>query len=138
MTQHVREIMTANPVSVTPQTAINDAARLMVEKDIGDVFITEDGRLRGLVTDRDLVARALAESRPANTPVEKVCSSDPVTCSPEDDTQRAAQLMREHALRRLPVVEQGRLVGVISLGDLAIERDPRSALADISAAAPNT
>ena len=137
MTRRVREVMTANPVAVTPQTPINDAARLMLEKNIGDVLIIEGDELRGLVTDRDLAVRALAESRPASTPVQQVCSEHVVTCAPEDDVQRAVALMREHALRRLPVVEQGRLVGVISLGDLAIERDPHSALADISAAPSN-
>ncbi|NGO13829.1 CBS domain-containing protein [Streptomyces sp. HC44] len=138
MAQHVREVMTADPVTVTEQTPIPEVARLMREKNIGDVIVTEADNVRGLVTDRDLVIRAIAEDRdPAATTVREICSTDLVTVSPQDDIDRAVQLMREHALRRLPVVEEGHLVGALSIGDLAVERDPRSALADISAAEPN-
>ena len=138
MTEQVREIMMADPVTVSPQTAINEAARLMRDENIGDVLIAEGDRLRGVVTDRDLTVRVLAEDKPMTTSVQEVCSKNPVSCTPDDDVERAAALMREHSLRRLPVVDDGRLVGVISIGDLAIERDPTSALADISATRPNT
>lgn len=137
MTQQVREIMMTEPVTVTAQTPIDEAARLMRDENIGDVLITDGDQLRGLVTDRDLVVRALADDKPPTTSVQEVCSQNPVTCTPGDDVQRAASLMREHSLRRLPVVDSGRLVGVITLGDLAIERDPTSALADITATKPN-
>jgi CBS domain-containing protein len=138
MSQHVREIMTADPVTVTEQTPLTEVARLMRQRDIGDVFVTEADHVRGLVTDRDLVVRAMAEHRdPDTTPVQEVCSAELITCSPQDNIDQAVQLMREHALRRLPVVENDHLVGAVSLGDLAVERDPQSALADISAAEPN-
>jgi len=138
MTEQVREIMMADPVTVSPQTPIDEAARLMRDQNIGDVLIADGDQLRGLVTDRDLTVRALADDKPPTTSVQEVCSRNPVSCTPDDDVERAAALMREHSLRRLPVVDSGRLVGVISLGDLAIERDPTSALADISATRPNS
>jgi CBS domain-containing protein len=131
--------MTADPATVPAQAPVSEAARLMAEQDIGAVLVTEEGRLRGVLTDRDIAVRVVAEQRPDDTPAAEVCGSERVvTCAPDDDVERAAVLMREHALRRLPVVDEGRLVGVLSLGDLAIERDQRSALADISAARPNT
>lgn len=138
MTEQVREIMMADPVTVSPQTPIDEAARLMRDQNIGDVLIADGDQLRGVVTDRDLTVRALADDKPPTTSVQEVCSQNPVSCTPDDDVERAATLMREHSLRRLPVVDSGRLVGVISLGDLAIERDPTSALADISATRPNS
>ncbi|MFI2352764.1 CBS domain-containing protein [Streptomyces sp. NPDC019443] len=96
------------------------------------------GPLRGLVTDRDLVVRVLAEGRNVDeATVSQACSADLVAVSPDDDIDRAVQLMREQAVRRLPVVENERPVGIVSLGDLAIERDPSSALGDISSAEPN-
>lgn len=138
MAQQVREIMTSDPVTVAEQTPITEVARLMRERDIGDVIVAEADDVRGLVTDRDLVVRALAEHRdPDSTTVGEVCSHDLVTCSPQDRIDEAVRLMREHALRRLPVIDNGHLVGALSLGDLAVERDPESALADISAAEPN-
>lgn len=138
MVQQVREIMTSDPVTVAEQTPITEVARLMRERDIGDVIVAEADDVRGLVTDRDLVVRALAEHRdPDSTTVGEVCSHDLVTCSPQDRIDEAVRVMREHALRRLPVIDNGHLVGTLSLGDLAVERDPQSALADISAAEPN-
>lgn len=139
MAQLVNEIMTADPVTVRPKTPIAEVARLMREDDIGDVLVVADGgRLHGLVTDRDLVIRAMAETRdPNSTPVQDVCSTDMITCAPQDNLDEAARLMRDYALRRLPVLADGQLVGTVSLGDLAIEKDRESALADISAAEPN-
>ncbi|GAA2445924.1 CBS domain-containing protein [Streptomyces macrosporus] len=138
MAQQISEIMTADPTTVTPQTPIVEVARLMREEDIGDVLVAEGDRLRGLVTDRDLVVRAMADARDVEaTPVQDVYSTDLVTCSPDDDIEEAVRLMREHALRRLPVLHGEALVGVVSLGDLAVERDRGSALGDISATEPN-
>ncbi|MFF1448926.1 CBS domain-containing protein [Streptomyces sp. NPDC058274] len=139
MTQKVHEIMTSAPVSVGPLTAVTEVARRMRDENIGAVLVTEEDEPRGLVTDRDLVVRVLAEGRaPGDTTVQEACSPGLVTVAPEDDVDRAIQLMREHALRRLPVVEDGKAVGIVALADLAMERDPSSALGDISAAAPNT
>jgi CBS domain-containing protein len=138
MSQKVSEIMTTDPVTVPARAPISEAARLMRDHGIGDVLVTDEGRLRGVLTDRDIAVRAVADQRlPGGTAAEAVCTADAVTCAPSDDLERATVLMREHAVRRLPVVDQGRVVGVLSLGDLAMERDRRSALADISAARPN-
>ncbi|MBO4255931.1 CBS domain-containing protein [Streptomyces griseorubiginosus] len=138
MPQHVSDIMTADPVTVEPQTSVTAVARLMRDQDLGAVLVTDGDRLRGLVTDRDLVVRALAEGGdPEQTTVAGACSDDLVTVAPDDDLDRAIRLMREHAVRRVPVVDHGRPVGIVSLGDAAMERDPQSALGDISAAKPN-
>lgn len=139
MTQHVSDIMTSAPVTVEPQTSVTAVARIMRDQDLGAVLVTDGDRLRGLVTDRDLVVRSLAEGGdPEQTTVVGACSEDLVTVTPEDDLDHAVELMRGHAVRRLPVVEGGRPVGIVALGDLAMERDPESALGDISAAKPNT
>ncbi|MEV5319604.1 CBS domain-containing protein [Streptomyces sp. NPDC052687] len=139
MTQHVRDIMTADPVTVEPVTSVAQVARIMRDEDIGAVLVTEDDSLRGLVTDRDLVVRALCEGGdPEQTSVASVCSEDLFTLTPDEDLDHAVQLMREHAVRRVPVVDHGHPVGIVSLGDLAMERDPDSALGDISVARPNT
>jgi CBS domain-containing protein len=139
MAQQVREIMTSAPVTVGALTAVSEVAQRMRDEDIGAVLVTEGDQLRGLVTDRDLVVRVIAERKdPADTTVRDALSSDLVTVTPDDEVTRAVELMREHSLRRLPVVEGKTPVGIVSLGDLAIERDPSSALGDISAAHPNT
>ncbi|MFJ7154154.1 CBS domain-containing protein [Streptomyces sp. NPDC101118] len=140
MSQLIHEVMTERPVTVAPQVSLSEAARKMRDADIGDVLVVDDGMLRGILTDRDLVVRAMAEDRdPAQTSVQNVCSAQPVTVGPDDGIDRAVALMREHALRRLPVTEDdGKLVGIVSIGDLALDKDPSSALADISSAEANT
>ncbi|MXM62756.1 CBS domain-containing protein [Streptomyces sp. HUCO-GS316] len=138
MAQHVRDIMTSEPVTVEPQTSITAVAQLMRDEDIGAVLVIEGDSLRGLVSDRDLVLRALAEGGdPGQTTVARACSEDLVTVGPDDDLDQAVRLMREHSVRRIPVVDHGHPVGIVSLGDMAIERDAESALGDISAAKPN-
>ncbi|GAA2425769.1 CBS domain-containing protein [Streptomyces macrosporus] len=140
MAQMVREVMTAPPVEVSPQAYVTDVARRMREEDIGAVLVTEDGHLRGLVTDRDLTIRVLAEGGDVSgTRVREACSTELVSVTPDDRIDRAVQLMREKAVRRLPVVDpdRDRAVGIVALGDLAVERDPGSALGHISAADPN-
>ncbi|WP_328862587.1 CBS domain-containing protein [Streptomyces sp. NBC_00306] len=138
MTQKVREIMTGPPVTVGALTAVSEVAHRMRDADIGAVLVTDGDRLRGLVTDRDLVVRVMAEGRnPDDTTAQEACSDEPVTVAAEDDVLRAVQLMRKHSLRRLPVLDGGKPVGIIALGDLAIERDPTSALGDISSTPPN-
>src|SRR4029434_700025 len=94
--------------------------------------------VRGIVTDRDIAVRAVADGRGPETLLSDVLSGQVVTVAPEDRVEKVIDLMREHAVRRIPVVEGGRLAGVISIGDLAIELDSDSALADISAARENT
>jgi CBS domain-containing protein len=139
MAQKAREVMTSHPVTLSPDASLVEAAQRMRDNDIGDVLVVEDGgRLRGIVTDRDMVVRALAEELEArNTTIEDVCSADLVAVDVEEDADRAVELMRERSVRRVPVVDRGRLVGVISLGDMAIERDPGSVLAQISASREN-
>ena len=117
---------------------MTDVARIMWDEDIGAVLVTDEDRLRGLVSDRDLVVRVVAEGEdPGRTTVARACSEDLVTVGPDDELDVAVRGMREHAVRRVPVVEEGRPVGIVSLGDLAVERDPGSALGGISAAGPN-
>ncbi|MEV4045872.1 CBS domain-containing protein [Streptomyces sp. SAI-195] len=138
MTQYVRDVMTDDPVTVEPLTSVTAVARLMRDQDLGAVLVTEGDRLRSLVTDRDLVVRSVAEGGdPEQTTVAGACSDDMVTVRSDEELDHAVRLMSEHAVRRLPVVDDGRPVGIVSLGDLAMERDPESALGDISVARPN-
>jgi CBS domain-containing protein len=110
----------------------------MRDGDIGNVIVTDGGRVAGIVTDRDIVVRAIADGRePQSTTVGDVCSSGPRTLEAGDSVEAAAQAMGESSIRRLPVVKDGELVGVLSLGDLAQDRDAGQPLADISAASPN-
>jgi CBS domain-containing protein len=102
------------------------------------VVVTDDGHPAGIVTDRDIAVRAVAEEKGPQTPVREVCSAeDFATVGPDTSIQQVVQLMREKAVRRVPVVEGDDVVGIVSIGDLAIERDQDSALADISAAEGN-
>ncbi len=139
MTQSIREVMTANPTAYPATTSIADAARAMRDSDIGDVLVETNGDLCGIVTDRDIVVRAAAEDRDlSQTNLGDICSRELVTLGPDDSVEDAIRLMRDKALRRLPICDGGQTVGVVSLGDLAIERDRDSALADISAAPANS
>ncbi len=130
--------MTPAATSVRPDASLVEAAQLMRAQDIGDVLVTQEGRLLGLITDRDIALRAVADGvDPLTMTCDAVCTPEPVTVSPDDAATAAVDLMRAHAVRRLPVVEDGRPLGVVSIGDLAEERDPNSALADISRAGPD-
>jgi CBS domain-containing protein len=138
MSEVVEEVMTPNPVTVQRTETLTTVARRMREEDIGPVVIMDNGAVCGIVTDRDIVVRAIAEGRnPQETKVGEICSKDLTTISKGDSVDDAVRLMREKAIRRLPVVEGGKPVGIVSIGDLAQERDPESALADISTAPPN-
>jgi CBS domain-containing protein len=118
---------------------LQEAARLMKEKDIGDVLVeAEDGRLVGIITDRDVAIRATAEgANPSTTTVDGVYTRDITSLAPTDSVHDAVRLMRAHDVRRLPVVENERAVGIVSLGDISVETAPSSLLADISAASPD-
>jgi CBS domain-containing protein len=134
----VRDVMTAAPRTVPSDHTVAEAARLMEADDVGDVIVLNGSRVRGLVTDRDIVVRAIAKGlNPASTAVGDICSHDLVTIESAVPVAQAAEIMRDYAVRRLPVVDSGTLVGVVSLGDLAERRDPNSALGEISAAPPN-
>ncbi len=130
--------MTRDPRTVNADDAIVEAARIMRDSDIGDVVVMDAGQVSGIVTDRDIVVRAVAEGRDAeSTTVGDICTTGIEAIEPEASVDDALRTMREHDIRRLPVVKNGRPVGIISLGDLAVEREPDSTLADISAAAPD-
>jgi CBS domain-containing protein len=138
MSQSIADLMTQDPVTCPPDADIRTAAARMRDDDTGDVVVVEGEAVRGIVTDRDIVVRAVADGRGPDTPLADVLSGEVVTVAPQDRIEVAVDLMRERAVRRIPVVEDGRLVGIVSIGDLAIERDSDSALADISAARENT
>jgi CBS domain-containing protein len=130
--------MTPDPVTMAGGFRLDDAARRMRDRNIGDVIVLDGAQVCGLVTDRDIVVRAVAEGRdPTSTTLNDICSRDLVTVRPEDTVDAAVRLMREHALRRLPVIDGSTPVGIVSIGDIVVERDPESALADISSAPPN-
>jgi CBS domain-containing protein len=140
MAQHktVQDVMTRDPITLPPSASMVDAAKTMRESGIGDVVVADDDQLIGIVTDRDIVVRGLAEDRdPHTTPLMDISSREITAVSPDDPIENAVRLIREHAIRRLPVVSGGRIVGIVTLGDLALERDRGSALADVSAAPPN-
>ncbi|HVK74947.1 MAG TPA: CBS domain-containing protein [Kofleriaceae bacterium] len=138
MAQLVREVMTKNPVTLSSTASILDAAKKMKEGDIGGVIVTKNNQMCGIVTDRDIVVRAVAEEKnPQQITLEEVCSQDVTSVSPDDDVSKAVQLMRDKAVRRLPVTDKGKPVGIVSLGDLAQNLDRKSALGEISAKPPN-
>lgn len=138
MAERIQDVMTPDPVTVTPSQPLRDAARAMRDRDIGTVVVVDEGEVCGVLTDRDIVIRGIAEGVDLSTPISRVCSKDLVTLKPDDQIADAVRLMRERAVRRLPVVRDGKPVGIVSIGDLAIEKDPDSALADISKAPANT
>ena len=124
---NVAEVMTPNPRTLELSDSIRDAAVIMRDEDTGAVPVIEDGRVVGMITDRDIVIRAIADGDHDAT-IDDIVSDDVVTCTPEMSTAEAAQLMSEHQIRRLPVCDaDGNLVGIVSLGDLAVKegRDRR-------------
>ncbi|MEV3988104.1 CBS domain-containing protein [Streptomyces sp. NPDC049837] len=139
MAQLVRDVMTPGVAAVRPDASLVEAAQLMRAQDIGDVLVADGDRLLGVVTDRDIALRAVADGAdPLTVNAVSVCTPDPVCVAPDDEVASAVDLMRRYAIRRLPVVEDGRPLGMVSIGDLAVSQDPHSALADISRAEPNT
>ncbi|TVT46419.1 CBS domain-containing protein [Amycolatopsis rhizosphaerae] len=139
MAQTVREIMTTPAVSMPPDASVKEAAQRMRDEGIGDVLVTEGEQLKGIVTDRDIVVRGLAERDDlSNLHLSDVCSSEIVTAEPNETADEVISRMRQRSVRRIPVVEKGKPVGILSLGDAAVEKDPHSALGDISAARGNT
>jgi CBS domain-containing protein len=133
----LREVMTPNPTVCSADTSAAQAAKMMRDQGIGDVLVQDDGSL-GIVTDRDIVTRAVAEGRdPTQVTLGDICTRNVETVSPEMSVDDVIRLMSDKAVRRIPVVEAGKPVGIVALGDLAVDRDRRSLLADISAAPPN-
>lgn len=133
----VRDVMTAEPIVLQQDQTIADAAQAMRDTAVGAVLVVDGDRLCGLITDRDIVVRAVAESAPPDSPVGPLVSSELIAIGADDEADDAARVMRANAIRRLPVMDDGRIVGIVSLGDLAVDRGEDSALGDISAAEPN-
>jgi signal-transduction protein with cAMP-binding, CBS, and nucleotidyltransferase domain len=131
----VRDVMTPGPIGVDYYQSIGEAARTMRDWGVGAVLVVRDGSLYGLVTDRDLVMRAVAEARGADEPVGPLSSADLIGVDADADVREAMRLMREHTVRRLPVLEDGQVTGIVSLGDLAIQDEPALAFAQLSAIA---
>jgi CBS domain-containing protein len=121
MAKNVRDAMTENPRSIGASESVVEAARLMRDQHIGSLPITDDEKLVGMITDRDITTRVVAEAAdPTTTSVGDVYSKDLVSVEPDNDLEDAVQLMASHQLRRLPVVENGRLVGIVAQADIAL------------------
>lgn len=134
----VREVMTKNPITLEASARVVDAALAMREHNIGDVVVRKDGKLCGIVTDRDIALRVVGEGLdPKATKLDAICSRVVTTIEPNQSTSDAVRLMRKGAIRRLPVVENSKILGIVSLGDLAQALDRESALGEISSARPN-
>jgi CBS domain-containing protein len=135
--QTVADVMTPAPTTVGMSATFQTAAQMMAEQDVGALVVQAGHTTVGIVTDRDLVVRGLAEGLGLEAMVGEVASEDVVTVGPDVPVETAVEVMRTAAVRRIPVLDGDKVVGIVSLGDLAIERDPTSALADISEAEPN-
>jgi CBS domain-containing protein len=138
--RQVSDLMTEMPKTVRPSSTLAEAARQMRDGDIGDVLVAKDegNLLVGIVTDRDIAVRAIAAGDdPSTTTVKSIMTDNVETVSPSDTIEEAKTRMRSANVRRLPVVENGTLVGVLSLGDLALATDTGTTLADISVASPD-
>jgi CBS domain-containing protein len=120
MHKSIQEAMTPNPTTIEPSTPAQEAARKLKAEDVGALPIVEDGKLVGVITDRDLAIRVLAEGKSTDIPVGEIASKDIVTIDPQQSLEEAARLMAEHQVRRLPVVEEdGKLVGILAQADIA-------------------
>lgn len=137
--REVRQVMTAAPDAVRLTSTLQEASRIMKARDIGDVLVEDDkGMLAGIVTDRDIAIRATAEGAdPKTTKVTSVYTKDITTLAPTDTVQDAIKQMRANDVRRLPIVEGGKAIGIVSLGDISVETAPSSLLADISSGSPD-
>lgn len=129
----VRHVMAEAPKTLSPDRVVADAAGLMEQYDVGVIPLAdEDGSLVGVVTDRDLVLRVLAKRRdPQEVTLGDIATSHLVTVSPDMNISEARDLMSEHRVRRLPVVKDGRLVGIVSLGDIAVSDASKRAVGEV-------
>jgi CBS domain-containing protein len=126
MDKNVRDAMTENPHSIGHSASVVEAARLMRAQDIGSLPITDEEKLVGMITDRDITTRVVAEGADATTTsVEDVYSRDLISVEPDRGLEEALQLMARHQVRRLPVVENGRLVGIVAQADIALNENER-------------
>ncbi|TMG63019.1 MAG: CBS domain-containing protein [Chloroflexi bacterium] len=122
----VRELMTTEPITVEPDATLGEVATLMKQEDCGSIPVVEAGRLVGIVTDRDIVIRGVAGGTdPKTQRVSTIMSADPVTIGADDDVTEAEKVMADRQIRRLPVIEDGRLVGIIVTAQIARADDKR-------------
>ena len=135
MDARVRDVMTPGPIGVDYYQSIGEAARTMRDWGVGAVLVVRNESLYGLVTDRDLVMRAVVEARGADEPVGPLSSANLIGVDAGADLREAMRLMRQHTVRRLPVLEDGQVTGIVSLGDLAITGESALAFAQLSAIA---
>jgi predicted transcriptional regulator len=120
----IKDLMTENPSTCEPGAPVAEVAKVMAREDVGPIPVVEGGRLVGLVTDRDLVVRVLAEGRdPETTTVGEIASSDIVTVSPDSSLDEALQVLARNQVRRVPVVDGDRLVGILAQADIARHAD---------------
>ena len=135
MDAKVRDVMTPGPIGVDYDQSVGEAARAMRDWGVGAILVVSNGSLYGLVTDRDLVGRAVAEDRGADEPVGPLSSANLIGVDADADVHEAMRLMRQHGVRRLPVLEDRQVAGIVSLGDLAMQDEPDLAFAQLSAIA---
>jgi CBS domain-containing protein len=141
MALRVRDVMTANPVAIEEEASVVEAARAMRDGNFGSVIVVKEpgGAVCGMVTDRDIAVRVVAEGvDPSKVQLADICEGDVVTVGLDEPVDNVAKLMRDRAIRRVPVLDGARLVGVVSLGDLAKKMDEADDLAKISAAPANS
>lgn len=117
----IKEIMTTDVRTITAKDSISEAANIMKQLDVGAVPVIDNDILVGIVTDRDLVLRGLAEGKNSNESVSSIMTKDITTVNPDMDVHKVADLMASKQIRRLPIVENNRLVGIVSIGDMAVE-----------------
>jgi signal-transduction protein with cAMP-binding, CBS, and nucleotidyltransferase domain len=135
MDAKVRDVMTPGPIGVDYHQSVGEAARAMRDWGVGAILVVSNESLYGLVTDRDLLVRAVAEGRGADEPVGPLSSGNLIGVDADADVHEAMRLMRQQAVRRLPVLESGQVAGIVSLGDLAMQDEPDLAFAQLSAIA---
>ena len=138
MSVSIREVMTKDPITIEESASVVEAAKAMAQADIGPTLITRGGELAGIVTDRDIAVRVVAEGQdPNSVKAIDIATTDLATLSPDDDAGDAVRLMKEKNIRRVAIVENNQPVGIVSIGDLAVALDEGSVLADISSEPPN-
>ncbi|WP_054950253.1 CBS domain-containing protein [Numidum massiliense] len=132
----IREIMTTDVTCCEPQEQVHQAAIKMQQYNVGSIPVCENEQVVGMITDRDIALRCVADEKPITTPVEHIMTSNVVTASPDQSVDDVARLMSEQRIRRLPIIENGKLAGIVAIGDLAVRQmhtdEAGQALSDIS------
>jgi CBS domain-containing protein len=138
MAQTINEVMTRDPRTVSSDAPLTDVAKEMDQADTGAIIVAEDGRFKGIITDRDIVVRAIAAGKdPKSTTAGEIATTGAKTLAPDASVEDAIKLMRDSAIRRIPIVEDDKAIGIVSLGDLAVDGAGEKALDDISSAPAN-